>query len=172
MKTNLKLDVRVSPAINVSPLQITFFAWNQNGSRRYKKAMPNNSVRERSGFNHHHIHSPTETQVLDPRKISLFRTFNARAHGLQWGGFSSLYSFWETQTLTYFFIQGLRLKHHQRWRSLLHGSVHESTWLNQDGGELLHKAHFYNMINYYFGSLRESVPHRAKLDKMAKIKVC
>ena len=65
-------------------------------------------------------------------------------------GVSSLYSFRETHTLTYFFIQQLRLKHHQRWRSLLHGSIHGSTWLSQEGGELPHIAHFYNMINQYF----------------------
>ena len=30
----------------------------------------------------------------------------------------------------------------------------------------------FDVLGYFLGSLREDVPHRAKLDKMAKIKVC
>ena len=30
----------------------------------------------------------------------------------------------------------------------------------------------FHALDYYFGSLREDVPHRAKLVKMAKIKAC
>ena len=86
------------------------------------QARDNINQSQRTFFNRPH-------KTRDPIKISLLFFKSQWCQISQWDtmkGVSSLYSFWETQTLSYFFIQRLRLKHHQWWRLNIlfsHGSI-------------------------------------------------